>query len=582
MKTHLNETYSRRDILTVLASLGIGTAAFQRALAAEAEVDAKLTAEMIADSEWVAGIELSDVQRTMAADALQQARKSMQAMRDEALDNALSPALIFKPLEDASEDSAEPHVATEVRFRDASVVAKPDSNADLAFLPVSELSALMRRREISSVQLTKLYLQRLQHFDPLLKCVVNLTEDLALRQAALADREIAAGQYRGPLHGIPWGAKDLIAHPQYPTTWGAPQYRDQVIDTTAAVAAKLEAAGAVLVAKLSLGSYALGDQWFAGKTRNPWNPNQGSSGSSAGSAAAVSAGLVGFAIGTETMGSITSPSKRCGVTGLRPTFGRVSRFGCMTLCWSLDKLGPICRTVEDCGVVLGAIHGRDHRDHSSVTRNFDWPSQRQLSTIRVGYVKDESKQAKRNRPELDILRQLNVQLVPIEIPKHPHRDMLSLILTAEAASVFDALTRKQEPKGVRYWPKTFVMGQFISANDYLKANRIRMQVMESMRSLMRDVDVIVGASILRETNMSGHPQIVVPNGFRDQDGFQVPNSLSFTGRLFDETTLLLVADAYQKATGHHLQRPNVDEFLKDKDSFNEQSDLLDDDKLYGE
>ena len=572
----MTEKINRRSVLSILSALGIGSATFQRALASAAENET-ITKEMVAQAEWIAGIELTEEQREMAADALARSRDKFKEMRSTTLDNGLAPALVFKPLEDERRPLPE-FTRTEVRFSESAAVAKPGSDEELAFLPVSELSSLIRRREVSSTELTKLYLDRLKRFDPLLKCVVTLTEELALRQAMKADAEISAGRYRGPLHGIPWGVKDLFSMPGYRTTWGAPLNRDRVIDQKAAVIEKLETAGAVLLAKLTTGYYAAGDQWYGGKTRNPWNPSQGSSGSSAGSGSATAAGLVGFSIGTETMGSIISPSERCGATGLRPTFGRVSRYGCMTLTWSMDKIGPICRSVEDCAVVLGAIHGADHRDPASVDRNFDWPHRRAPGAIRVGYVKDDPE----FEIEIALLRDLGFDMVPVTIPKTPHRDSLPLILTTESAAVFDDLTRKAEPKGVRFWPKTFVMGQMISAVDYLRANRIRRTVMENMKNLFRKVDVVVGPSMNVATNLAGEPKIAIPRGFEKHRRTQqeIPKSLFMTGRLYDESTLLTVANAFQRATTHHLRRPPLEAFLANRDSFHEVNDVLDADKLY--
>lgn len=566
---------SRRSALSILSALGVGSASFQRALAADA-AKRKVTSEMISQAEWVAGIELTDEQRSMASSALTRANQRFESLRAHELDNGLAPALVFKPIEShARHTSFRP---SEVRFSESHTIERPTAEDDLAFLPVSELSSLIRQRSISSTELTKIYLKRLKRFDPLLKCVVTLTEELALAQAAKADQEIMAGHYRGPLHGIPWGAKDLLAMPGYRTTWGAPLNRDRMIDQKAAVIQKLESAGAVLVAKLTTGYYALGDQWFGGRTRNPWDPSQGSSGSSAGSASAVSAGLVGFAIGTETHGSIISPSQRCGVTGLRPTFGRVSRYGCMTLTWSMDKIGPICRRVEDCAAVLGFIHGADGRDPASVDRKFQWPTVPQPGNVRIGYVeKDEQ-----YKNEISVLRDLGFKLTPIEIPKTPNEDFLNIILTTETAAVFDELTRKGEPKGVNYWPKTFAMGQFVSAIDYLRANRIRRQVMEAMHGLFESVDVVVGPSMSLATNLTGQPKISLPNGFRRRrSGHDVPTSLMMTGAMYQESTLLAVAHAYQQATTHHLKHPPLDEYLAKRESFHDENDVLDPDVLYG-
>jgi len=436
---------------------------------------------------------------------------------------------------------------------------RPATDDALAFLPVTELAALVRSRQITARELATLYLARLKRFNPALHCVVNLTEDLAMRQAEHADREIAAGRYRGPLHGIPWGAKDLIAYPGYPTTWGAIPFKTQSLGTKATVAARLEEAGAVLTAKLSLGALAMGDRWFDVMTRNPWNKEQGSSGSSAGSAASVAAGLVGFALGSETLGSIVSPCRRCGATGLRPTFGRVSRHGCMTLAWSMDKIGPIARSVEDCALAFGAIHGADGLDASAVDRAFAWPSRRELKSFTVGYF--EQGAPADEREELRVLRDLGVRLVPLKLPdKLPIRG-LRIILNVEAAAAFDELTRQGVTEGLNQWPRIFKQARFVPAVAYLQANRIRSLLVREMEQAMAGVDAYVGGDDLTITNLTGHPSVVLPNGMRERDGIQTPRSLTFTGRLYGETELLAIAHAYQQATGHHLRTPPMEKLL---------------------
>jgi Asp-tRNA(Asn)/Glu-tRNA(Gln) amidotransferase A subunit family amidase len=392
----------------------------------------------------------------------------------------------------------------------------------------------------------------LKKYDPALLCVVSLTEELAPKHAAAADREIAAGRYRGPLHGIPWGAKDLISYPGYKTTWGAGPFKEQTLNVKATVARKLEEAGAVLVAKLTLGALAQGDNWFGGTTRNPWNVKQGSSGSSAGSASAVVAGLVGFAIGSETLGSIVSPCTRCGASGLRPTFGRISRAGCMTLSWTMDKLGPICRSIEDCALVLGAIHGADAGDAAAVDRPFRWPCPRDLRSLRVGYV--EGKKDAKDRKELEVLRELGVKLVPIEMPTKYSAET-STILNAECAAAFDELTRNGVNEGIGSWGGTFRQGQFVPAVEYIRANRIRTLLMRDMETIFEKVDLYAGGFFdLGITNLTGHPTAVMPNGEYKANEIL---SMMFTGRLFGETELLAVAHSYQQATGHHLKRPDM-------------------------
>ena len=544
--------FSRRHLLQFLASLGIGSAAYQRALAVQVGQAGAVTSEMIAQAEWIAGIELSAEEREETAKSLQRAVTQFRQLRSVELGYDIPPCLIFsaapwkRPATDVQRNQA--------TLLEAHVVRRPESDEDLAFLPVAELGPLLRSRQVSSTELTKLYLARLREYDPLLKCVVTLTEELALKQAARADAEIAAGIYRGPLHGVPWGAKDLISYPGYRTTWGAAPFREQQVDTKATVAGRLEASGAVLIAKLSLGALAQGDQWFGGKTRNPWNPEQGSSGSSAGSAAAVAAGLVGFALGSETLGSIVSPCRRCGATGLRPTFGRVSRYGCMSLAWSMDKIGPIARAVEDCALVLDAIHGFDGKDATAIDQPFAWPPQRELNNLRVGYVQDPA--GDEDRTELSTLRELGLNLIPIELPTRLPVGAVTMMLGTEAGSVFDPLTREGITDGLNTWPATFRRAQFAPAVEYLRASRIRFELMQQMRQVMETVDLYVEGQDLALTNLTGHPTVVLPNGFVERDGSSVPTSITFTGRLFGETELLSVAHAYQQATGHHLRRPS--------------------------
>jgi Asp-tRNA(Asn)/Glu-tRNA(Gln) amidotransferase A subunit family amidase len=394
----------------------------------------------------------------------------------------------------------------------------------------------------------------------MLKCVVTLTEDLALKQAAKADAEIAAGVYRGPLHGIPWGAKDLISYPGYPTTWGATPFKDRVINDKATVAARLEEAGAVLVAKLTLGALAMGDMWHGGKTRSPWDPRMGSSGSSAGSASAAAAGLVGFAIGSETLGSIVSPCRACGASGLRPTFGRVSRAGCMSLAWSMDKIGPIARSLEDCALVFDAIHGADGLDATAVDQPFTWPPRLSLRGLKVGYFKQDDRPDEQ-RDDLKTLKGLGVELVPIELPKGLPVNEVTLMLGVEAATVFDELTRKHITEGLNSWPSEFRQGQFVPAVEYLRAARVRTLLIRAMAKLMSTVDLYVGGRDLALTNLTGHPTVVLPNGSRDREGREVPGSITFTGRLYDESTLLAVAVAFQQAVGQHLKRPPLERYL---------------------
>ncbi|MFH1845807.1 MAG: amidase [bacterium] len=551
---------------------------------AQDEEISPITTDMLPAAETVIGLEFSPAEReTMLAD-LNEQLASYQAIRALQLANEVPPALLFSPLP-TTFTGTESYLREQAPvWSEGPPVTRPDDLDELAFWSVGRLAELVRTRQVTSLELTQLALDRLTRHGPRLECVVTLTTELALEQAARADAEIAAGRYRGPLHGIPYGAKDLFAVPGYPTTWGATPYRDQQLEDTATVAQKLEEAGAVLVAKLTLGALAWGDVWFGGKTLNPWNPQQGSSGSSAGSAASVSAGLVPFALGTETWGSIVSPCTRCGVTGLRPTFGRVSRAGAMALSWSLDKVGAICRTVEDCAVVFEAIRGPDRRDLTVGQYPFPYRSDLDLGSLRCGYLAaafaEEYPGREYDQATLEVLRGLGLELVPIELPDLPLSD-LSFILSAEAAAAFDELTRSGRDdelvRQIRYaWPNVFRTARLIPAVEYIQANRVRFLLIQAMTELMAQVDLYVtptfGGDNLLLTNLTGHPCVVVPNGFAtveetgtdaeatvqttlDDRPERNPHSISFTGRLFDEATLLAVARAYQEATEFHRQHP---------------------------
>jgi Asp-tRNA(Asn)/Glu-tRNA(Gln) amidotransferase A subunit family amidase len=550
--------FSRRHVLAALAGVGIGSISFQRALAAQAEQAGKVTPDLIEQAEWIAGIKLAEEDRQAVAAAVQRDQRKFEALRPVDLRNSVPPALSFFV--------APPPAAIAKIDRQAirplpspAAAEKPISDEDLAFLPVTKLAALLRAKKVTSTELTKLYLARLKKFDPLLKCVVTLTEELALKQAKRADEEIAAGKYRGPLHGIPWGAKDIIAVPGYKTTWGAGHYQDQSLAVPATVVRRLDDAGAVLVAKLTVGSLALGDEWFGGMTRNPWNPEEGSSGSSAGSTSAVVAGLVGFALGSETLGSIVSPCRRCSASGLRPTFGRVSRFGCMTLSWSMDKIGPIARSLEDCALIFGAIHGSDPQDFTTVDRPFAWPPPEEIKSLKIGYFTDD------RPPEelraIEILKKLNVTLVPMQLPKKYPVGPLTLILNTEAAAAFDDLTRAGVRDGIGKWGTTFRQGQFVPAVEYLRACRVRTLVMQEMAEVMTGIDAYVGGDDLVLTNFTGHPTVIVPDGERAGSESGQPGTITFTGALFGETKLLAIAHAYQQESGAHLKRPPLEKFL---------------------
>jgi Asp-tRNA(Asn)/Glu-tRNA(Gln) amidotransferase A subunit family amidase len=517
---------------------------------------------MVAAAEALAGLAFSNAERDLMLEGLQQRLQAFEQLRAVALPNDVPPALAFDP--DPAGLAAPAARPAAIAAPDASARPMPAAADELAFATTAELSHYIQSRQVSSVELTELYLRRIERYDPQLRCVITPLGDLAIAQARRADAELAGGHTRGPLHGIPWGAKDLLATRGTRTTWGAGPYRDQVFDTDATVVRRLEAAGAVLLAKLTMGELAWGDVWYDAMTRNPWNLAEGSSGSSAGSGAATAAGLAGFTIGTETLGSIVSPSTHCGVTGLRPTFGRVSRAGAMALSWSMDKIGPICRAVGDCALVFDAIHGADPRDPTAVDRPFGWRPAIALSELRVGYLKrafdaDHDNKAHDDRT-LDVLCSLGARLIPIELPDYPIA-ALSFILSVEAAAAFDELTRSDRDdllvrQIAEAWPNVLRMARMVPAVEYIQANRVRTQIMRAMADLMATLDVYVaptyGVDNLLLTNLTGHPAVVLPNGFTEAG---MPTSITFTGGLYDEATLLAVAKAYQDATDFHLRRP---------------------------
>lgn len=547
-------TPSRRQLLSILAGCGVSSTVFQRAVVAQAKEE-RITEEMIKQAEWISGIKLTDADRKKILGAVQSLNAGYQELRKKPLPNHVPPALTFMPAGQRPYGKNE-HGSVKLK---ASDVQRPANDDDLAFTSVADLARLLAAKKVTSVELTKLYLARLKKYDPALKCVVTLTEELALKQATAADTEIKAGKYRGPLHGIPWGAKDLIAYPSYKTTWGAKPFIDQEFKTMATVAKKLEDAGAVLVAKLTLGALAMGDVWFGGITRNPWNVKQGSSGSSAGSASAVAAGLVGFAIGSETLGSIVSPCTRCGATGLRPTFGRVSRAGCMTLCWSMDKLGPITRSVEDAAIVFDAIHGADPLDSASVDQPFDWPAKRDLKSLKVGYT-----ERSKGKAELEVLKALGVQLIEITIPNDGRVFAMMSILDAECAAAFDELTRQGITDGLNSWPNTFRAGEFIPAVEYIRANRVRSQLIDELNTVFEKVDLYVGGDDLVLTNYTGHPTVVMPYSRKELADGVSPPAITFTGKHYGESELMAVANAFQAATQFHVRRPNMDRVIVDE------------------
>ena len=600
--------FNRRRFLGFCSALGISSTVFSDLLwsqIAPSDTKPTVTKAMINEAGTVAGIDINDEYKDMMLEALNDELKNYKAIHDLKIPNSVAPALIFNPVLPGMKFEM---AKRPMRMSRVSLAAAPRNLEDVAFYSVRQLAELVRTRKVSSSDLTEMYLTRLKRYDPLLHFVITLTADRARAQAKEADREIVAGKYRGPLHGLPWGAKDLLAVKGYRTTWGAGGFEDQKFEEDATVVQRLDAAGAVLIAKLTLGALAQGDLWFGQRTRNPWRPSQGSSGSSAGSASATAAGCVAFAIGTETLGSISSPATRVGVTGLRPTFGRVPRTGAMALSWSMDKIGPLCRAVEDCALVFDAIHGPDERDASVHDYPFNWEANVDIHKLRIGYLKadfDRDPQfAPDTKPEdkeralkarvinkkfddaaLEVLRnKLGLTLTPVELPNLPFRAMRPILL-AEAGAAFDDLTRSGRDKLLTGqtkddWPNSFRAAHFIPAVEYVNANRARTLAMQQAAEVFKKFDVIVaptnGGAQLLMTNLTGHPAVILPHGFRPADvpqpamrdgvedpgGPGTPVSLTFLGNLFGEANLLAVAKAYQDATGFHLKHPDLEAALK--------------------
>jgi Asp-tRNA(Asn)/Glu-tRNA(Gln) amidotransferase A subunit family amidase len=638
---------NRRALLSVCAAAGLGQTLFPGALLALASSPQTagsgsarpqdsgspqdlhgwpaITPAMIDAAAVIAAVHITDEQKQMMLGGLVSQRNNALQVRELHLANGVAPVAMTNPVP-AGTTPPPIEQPQPLRLGTAPNIAKiaaqaGDSTSDVAseawaFATVRELGVALRQRKVTSVGLTKMYLARLRRYDPLLKFVITYTEERALKQAAQADRELASGHERGPLHGIPWGAKDLLAVKGYPTTWGAAGFEKQQIDQDADVVSRLDAAGAVLLAKMTLGALAQGDLWFGGRTRNPWNPHQGSSGSSAGSASAVAAGCVGFAIGTETLGSISSPSTRCGATGLRPSFGRVPRTGAMALSWSMDKIGPIARSVEDCALVLNAISGPNGIDLAVHSGAFNADLTIDIRKLRVGYIKsafdapvlqplpkDELatlSDAERTKRETehkaqfdrraydakydaatpDRLRAMGINLISCELPDFHFSALLS-ILSTEAAAAFDELTLSgrdalltgQKPFD---WPNQFRTARFTPAVDYIQAQRARTLAMAQMHDLFSKFDVIVapsGGTQLTATNLCGQPAVIVPNGLRGDDappppstedgamtnvgGPGTPVSITFLAPLYEEGKACALANAYQQKAGFMALRPKL-------------------------
>ena len=513
----------------------------------------------VASAEKLAGLTLSVSERDSLLSTVNQRVEQYRSLREVALPNHIPFPLLYDPLPAGMNP---PRGRDQFKFNDVKVFL-PENLEACAFMTVPELAHLIRTRQVTSEALTRMYIDRLKRYQDQLQCVVTITEELAIQQARKADMEIARGQYKGLLHGIPWGAKDLLSVPGYKTTWGATPYKDQMIQKKGTVVRKLEEAGAVLVAKLTLGALAWGDVWFGGKTRNPWDIEQGSSGSSAGPGSATAAGLVGFSIGSETWGSIVSPATRNGVTGLRPSFGTVSRAGAMALSWSMDKLGPMTRSVEGAAIVFEIIRGSDNLDRTVRDIPFIYPSKRGVRNLRIGYVASafaDSLVSKNDKASLEALKDIGLNLIPIELPEFP-TGALSFVLQAEAAAAFDELTRSNnDDEMVRQvqnaWPNVFREARFIPAVEYINANRARTLLNQKMSELMNSIDVYIIPSFFEDnllrTNLTGQPCVVLPNGFNEKGR---PTSISFIGGLYGDGKVLAVAKAYQEATSWHKNYP---------------------------
>jgi Asp-tRNA(Asn)/Glu-tRNA(Gln) amidotransferase A subunit family amidase len=621
---HLVKHANRRAFLAACAGIGVTSNFFAGALSVLAAQDptSPIDDTMIDQAAFLAGVSITPGQKKDMLVKLNQQLRGIKAVRKLNLTNDVPPAYRFDPLLTIRFASEPEPVRTAKAITQAPNIADSEIPKDLerlAYSSVRELGELLRRQKIKAVDLTQMYLARLKRFDSKLHFVVTLTDERAIAQAKEADREIAAGQYRGPLHGIPWAAKDLLAVKNYPTTWGAGGFEHQTVDADATVVKRLDEAGAILVAKLTLGALAMGDKWFGGRTRNPWNTDQGSSGSSAGSASATASGCVAFAIGSETLGSISSPSTRCGTSGYRPTFGFVPRTGAMALAWTMDKLGPICRSVEDCALVMQAIYGPDGSDLTVHPAPFSWDAKFDWHSLKIGYVKSlfEPPKQEETPPEdaspeelkewedqkadraaarvradydrqydvaaLDRLKKMGVDLQPVELPDFPV-DSIAQLLTAEAAAAFDDLTLSGNDsllteQSSEDWPNLFRVSRFYSAVDYIQANRARTLLMRGMAELFSKVDVIVvpssSAAQLTITNLTGHPAVIIPNAIRGQDapkppaidtgdddsigGPGTPISITFLGHLYQDPKVLAFARAYQaESSVLNLKPPGFD------------------------
>lgn len=521
------------------------------------------TLQSIGEMAWWLDLDLTLPERDSMLSSLRENRELYRSMRRLSIPNSLTYPFAFHP---APPEMKIPTSQQAVTWTLPPSVMLPSNKNELAYYSIPQLASLIKNKKITSVDLTKFFIARLKKFNDTLLCVISFTEELALAQAKQADEELIRGIYRGPLHGIPYGIKDLFAVKGTTTSWGSRPYKDQVIEEDAFVYTQLKKAGAVLCAKLTLGALAYDDVWFGGKTKNPWNLTQGSSGSSAGSAASVAAGLLPFAIGTETWGSIISPSNRCGVTGLRPTFGSVSRSGGMVLSWSLDKAGPICRSAEDAAIVFYYIKGTDGKDPSAVNRAFNYTGTTDWKKLRIAYAENYFKNLPATALQwqvIETLRNAGAKVTGTSFPDsaiYPFH-IMDPVISAESAAAFDELTRSNrddlvERQDKNFWPNIFRTSRFIPAVEYINANRHRYTMMLEINKFLKNYDVVIVPTFSGNqtaiTNLTGHPVVCIPIGFTQNGN---PVSITFISNLYDEATLLAVAKAYQDRTRHHKKHP---------------------------
>jgi len=522
----------------------------------------KITSSQVLAVEKMFSLSFNEVKRDSMLSILTDKIKTYNYIHAANLHNKVPFPLWFNPI---LPETIVPKKSEPVKFIIPDNIELPKNINELAFYSIPQLASLLKHKRISSQKLTQFYIDRLKKYGPILHCVIELTEEIAMQQAKKADEEIARGIYRGPLHGIPYGIKDLFAVKGTHTTWGTPPYQNQILDETCFVAEQLEKAGAILVAKLSLGELAMDDIWFGGLTRNPWDTTKGSGGSSAGSASATAAGLVSFAIGTETYGSIVEPSMRCGATGLRPTYGSIAKTGAMVLAWSSDKIGPICRSAEDAAIVFNSIHGADNKDQSSINFAFNYTGAIDIRKLKIGYIRnyiDTLPAVSAEKQTLVTLRAMGANIKAIDFPDSLHGDeILSLIIGVESAAAFDPLTRSNKDdemvqQNKDRWPNTFRASRFVPAVEYINACRLRYEIMQKMDPIIDAYDIIVTppevGDQLAITNLTGNPSITIPNGF-DKNG--MPISISFIGKHFGEAVLLAFTKKYQEATGFNLKHP---------------------------